>query len=49
MTDVHIDAPHAAAQRGITEWHRIVTESDWDRLQGFGVVAGRPVHDGLPG
>lgn len=32
MTDVHIDAPHAAAQRGITEWHRIVTESDWDRL-----------------
>lgn len=24
--------PHAAAQAGIKEWHRIVAELDWDRL-----------------
>jgi hypothetical protein len=24
--------PHAAAQAGLLEWHRIVAELDWDRL-----------------
>ncbi|MGB0098261.1 MAG: nuclear transport factor 2 family protein [Solirubrobacteraceae bacterium] len=32
MTDVQTGPPHAAAQAGITEWHRIVAELDWDRL-----------------
>ena len=25
-------APHPAAQAGLEEWHRIVTERDWDQL-----------------
>jgi hypothetical protein len=32
MANMHIEAPHAAVQKGIKEWHRIVAESDWDRL-----------------
>lgn len=31
MTD-ETAQPHAAAQAGIREWHRIVAESDWDQL-----------------
>jgi len=30
--DTHTALPHAAAQKGLTEWHRIVAESDWDAL-----------------
>jgi hypothetical protein len=29
MRETQIGQPHAAAQAGITEWHRIVAESDW--------------------
>ena len=25
-------APHPAAQAGLEEWHRIVTERDWEQL-----------------
>jgi hypothetical protein len=32
MREIQIGQPHAAAQAGITEWHRIVAESDWGRL-----------------
>jgi SnoaL-like domain len=32
MADIHTAQPHAAAQAGITQWHRIVAESDWDQL-----------------
>jgi hypothetical protein len=32
MTDIRTAPPHAAAQTGVTEWHRIVAESDWERL-----------------
>jgi hypothetical protein len=32
MSDIQIGQPHAAAQAGMTEWHRIVAESDWDHL-----------------
>ena len=32
MTDIQTAQPHAAAQAGIREWHRIVAESDWDQL-----------------
>jgi len=32
MHETQTGQPHAAAQAGVTEWHRIVAESDWDRL-----------------
>ena len=32
MTVTQTARPHAAAQKGLTEWHRIVAESDWDAL-----------------
>jgi hypothetical protein len=32
MRETQIGQPHAAAQAGITEWHRIVAESDWNHL-----------------
>lgn len=32
MTDIQPGQPHAAAQAGIQEWHRIVAALDWDRL-----------------
>jgi hypothetical protein len=32
MHETQTGQPHAAAHAGVTEWHRIVAESDWDRL-----------------
>jgi hypothetical protein len=32
VREIQTGQPHAAAQAGIAEWHRIVAESDWDRL-----------------
>ncbi|MFI9566064.1 nuclear transport factor 2 family protein [Streptomyces rishiriensis] len=32
MADMQTAQPHEAAQAGITEWRRIVTKLDWDRL-----------------
>jgi hypothetical protein len=31
-SNLRTSAPHAAAQAGLEEWHRIVTERDWDQL-----------------
>lgn len=31
-TDIQTAQPHAAAQTGIKEWHRIVAALDWDKL-----------------
>lgn len=30
--DTQTATPHAAAQSGIQEWHRIVADSDWEKL-----------------
>ena len=31
-SNLRTSAPHPAAQAGLEEWHRIVTERDWDQL-----------------
>jgi hypothetical protein len=35
MTNIQTGQPHAAAQAGLREWHRIVAALDWDRLPGL--------------
>jgi hypothetical protein len=32
FSSLRIQAPHPAAQAGLEQWHRIVTEGDWDQL-----------------
>lgn len=32
MANIQTGQPHAAAQAGLKEWHRIVAALDWDRL-----------------
>ena len=31
-SNIRTSAPHPAAQAGLEDWHRIVTERDWDQL-----------------